>query len=84
MVYINMSDTLCIPSIERVNLEFTQDNYNINEDMGPVEVCGRLSATISQDVPITMTASDLTPVEARGQSYSCNHQMFIIMMYRWC
>ena len=63
--YIKLSSTHVL--LVGARLRFTERNYLIPEDMGPVEVCVALTDELSVPITVRVTAQDLSPPDARGQ-----------------
>lgn len=53
-------------------LEFTQEDYAVNEPDGPVQVCTQLTGVNRLNIPLTVriSAQDLVPVEAMSMFLS--------------
>lgn len=49
-------------------MDFTQSDYRIPEDEGPVQVCVRLTLSLSNPLPVRIEAQDVVPPQARGNN----------------
>ena len=50
-----------------LSVRLTDDNYEVNEDEGTVEICVERIGQTTEDIPVSITATEASPVGARGK-----------------
>ena len=55
------------PSFLELSVTLTEDNYEVNEDEGTVEICVERIGESAEDITVTISAGESTPASAEGK-----------------